>query len=386
MAAAMRWYVLGRGGVGCLWASHLAKAGNAVTLLVRSGAADAQRIAIDLEDGWSRSAAGGRWQQEVELEEPGSRPDKIHRLLVATKAQDAGTGVASLAPRLVPNATIVLLQNGLGAADDILTHEALQGIQPLVVIGSTTHGSYLRRPYDIVHAGRGSTWLGIAQATIAAAAARGSHADVEATFQSVAASLSDTGLGPIIVETPAAMEGRLWGKLAINAALNPLTALLRCRNGEIVDTQHGRDAIRTCSQEVAQVMAARGLRTMQVRPCQCLCTEVISGTEYELNCPVDVHRALCRALSTGSQGAAEGSVSELAEQLEQFVVEAAETNAKNYSSMYQDAAAGRPTEVEYINGTVVKIAEEHEVPVPCNQLLLQQVRMLEALGSFGGPG
>lgn len=260
----MRWYVMGRGGVGCLWASHLAKAGNAVTLLVRNGAADAQRISIGLEDGWGRPTAGDRWQQEVELEEPGSRPDKIHRLLVATKAQDAGTGVASLASRLVPNATIVLLQNGLGAADDILAHEALQDIQPLVFIGSTTHGAYLRRSYDVVHAGRGSTWLGIAQATMAAAEARGMHADVEATFESVAASLSDTELGSVIVETPAAMEGRLWGKLAINAALNPLTALLRCRNGEIVATQHGRDAIRACSHEVAQVMAARGLRTMQV--------------------------------------------------------------------------------------------------------------------------
>ncbi len=265
----MRWYVLGRGSVGCLWASHLAKAGNAVTLLVRSGATDVQRIVIDLEDGWAGHTVGNHWQQEVEVEEPGSRPEKIHQLLVATKAQDAGTGVASVAHRLVPNATIVLLQNGLGAADDIFAHEALQGIQPLVFMGSTTHGSYLHRPYGVVHAGRGSTWLGVAQATIAAAEARGSNTDVEATFQSVAASLSDTGLGSILVETPTAMEGRLWGKLAINAALNPLTALLRCRNGEIIATQAGRDAVRACSQEVAKVMAARGLRTMQVRSCSC---------------------------------------------------------------------------------------------------------------------
>ena len=65
-------------------------------------------------------------------------------------------------------------------------------------------------------------------------------------------------------------------------------------------------------------------------------------------------------------------------------MKAAEANAKNYSSMYQDAAAGRPTEVGYINGTVVKIAEEHGVAAPCNRLLLQQVRMLEALGGFAG--
>ena len=78
-------------------------------------------------------------------------------------------------------------------------------------------------------------------------------------------------------------------------------------------------------------------------------------------------------------------MSELANKLEQFVVEAAEKNAQNYSSMYQDVAAGRPTEVGYINGTVIKIAEEHSVAVPCNRLLLQQMKMLEALGGFGTP-
>jgi ketopantoate reductase len=109
----------------------------------------------------------------------------------------------------------------------------------------------------------------------------------------------------------------------------------------------------------------------------------ISGTECNPNRLVNVHRALRRALYTGLQGAAEGSVPDLAEKLEQFVVDAAVKNANNYSSMYQDAAAGRPTEVGYINGTVVKIAEEHGLPVPCNQLLLQQVRMLETLGGFG---
>ena len=313
----MRWYVLGRGGVGCLWASHLGKAGNAVTLLVRRRAADTQRITISLEDGWA-GAAGTRWQQQVDVEEPGSRPEQIQWLLVATKAQDAGSAVASLAPRLAPNPTIVLLQNGLGAADDILTHEALQSIRPLIFMGSTTHGSYLRQPYDVVHAGHGSTWLGIAQATIAAAEARGSHADVEAAFQSVAASLSATELGSVIVESPNAMEGRLWGKLAINAALNPLTALLRCQNGEIIATQHGRDAVRACSQELAQVMSARGLRTMQVRSCP----PVLSG-RHDGTCDQPTGQrssfTVCRPMPIGLQGAAEGSVSELAEKLEQFV-------------------------------------------------------------------
>jgi 2-dehydropantoate 2-reductase len=220
----MRWYVLGRGSVGCLWASNLARAGHAVTLLVRPGGADAPRVTINVEEAWEGSA-GCRWQQQVELEEPGTGQGTIQRLLVATKAQDAGAGVASLASRLAPSPTVVLLQNGLGAADDILAHEALQSVDPLLFVGSTTQGSYLRQPYDIVHAGNGVTWLGIAQATIGTAREQGGDrpADVEAEFRSVVESLSTSALGSVVLESPAAMEGRIWGKLAINAALNPLT-------------------------------------------------------------------------------------------------------------------------------------------------------------------
>lgn len=89
-----------------------------------------------------------------------------------------------------------------------------------------------------------------------------------------------------------------------------------------------------------------------------------------------------RCVLTHMQGDAEGDVEELGAALEAFVVDAAERNARNYSSMYQDAASGRPTEVGYINGAVIRAAEEHGVAVPCNRLLLQQMRMLEALGAF----
>ena len=54
-------------------------------------------------------------------------------------------------------------------------------------------------------------------------------------------------------------------------------------------------------------------------------------------------------------------------------------------SMFQDVADGRPTEVGYINGAVVRAAEAHGAPAPCNRLLLQQIRMLEAIGGFGKP-
>ena len=73
-----------------------------------------------------------------------------------------------------------------------------------------------------------------------------------------------------------------------------------------------------------------------------------------------------------------GDVGELGEALVGFTIDAAERNAQNFSSMYQDAVAGRATEVGYINGAVVRLAEELGVAVPHNAMLLRQMRMLES--------
>ena len=346
----MHWHVLGRGAVGCLWAAHLARSGQTVTLLVRSPAPPTA-TPIRVEDAW-RAAAGGAakegpaaWEQRVSVESVADAPAgaEIRNLLVATKAQDAGRGVGSLAARLAERPTVVLLQNGLGAADDVLADATVRAKRPLLLLGSTTQGGYVRDPYDVVHAGYGLTWLGPSKASLAAWAAEGGEdgaAQAEARFQEAAASLSSTELGALTLETAAAMEGRLWGKLAINAALNPQTALLRCRNGEIIATPEGLAAIRSVCLEVAEVMAASGLRTL-------------AGDES-------------------------GDVAELGEALVGFTIDAAERNAQNFSSMYQDATAGRATEGGDINGAVVRLAEELGVAVPHNAMLLRQMRMLES--------
>jgi 2-dehydropantoate 2-reductase len=59
------------------------------------------------------------------------------------------------------------------------------------------------------------------------------------------------------------------------------------------------------------------------------------------------------------------------------VMEVCRATATNISSMLQDIRAGRPTEIEAINGAVVRLAESLQLPVPVNEELLRQVRALE---------
>jgi Ketopantoate reductase len=55
----------------------------------------------------------------------------------------------------------------------------------------------------------------------------------------------------------------------------------------------------------------------------------------------------------------------------------ARLTASNRSSMLQDVRSGRPTEIDWINGEVVRRGARHGVPTPVNEALLQLVEVLE---------
>ena len=103
----------------------------------------------------------------------------------------------------------------------------------------------------------------------------------------------------VVRVSEAEMTERLWKKLAVSCVLNPLTALHSCRNGEALP---GRE-----------------------ETCRAVCAEIASLDD----CP-------CTALD-----------------LEEAIYQCVAENAANYSSMYQDVAAGRRTEVDALSGWVV---------------------------------
>jgi 2-dehydropantoate 2-reductase len=124
---------------------------------------------------------------------------------------------------------------------------------------------------------------------------------------------------------PARIDSLLWGKLAVNCGINALTAILRVRNGELLRRPEAEHLMRRAAQECAAVAAARGIA---------------------LPFP-DAAGQAC---------------------------EVARLTAVNRSSMLQDVRRGAPTEVEAINGAVVRWGEALGVPAPVNEMLLRLVR------------
>jgi 2-dehydropantoate 2-reductase len=60
------------------------------------------------------------------------------------------------------------------------------------------------------------------------------------------------------------------------------------------------------------------------------------------------------------------------------VLETARKTADNRCSMLQDLEAGRPTEIDYLNGAIVRVAESHGIASPANRALSALVRQISA--------
>jgi 2-dehydropantoate 2-reductase len=294
----LHWHILGAGAMGCLFASKLQQQGIAVTLLLREHC-EAGSAEVLVEAG----------QSLTRLTVPvSSAADSGHisRLLVTTKAQDVCTAVASLGSRLDRASDVLLLVNGLGFADELAATQPA----PCYYFGTTTEGAYRIAPRHVRHAGRGETRVG-----------RPGLATPPAWFSRWSEAISPGVWDPHI-------DHALWLKLAINCAVNPLTALHRCRNGELATARFETELDALCH-EIALVSAAAGY-----------------------------------AAATAD--------------LRQRVDRVVRATAENRSSMLQDVLAGRSTEIHYLTGYLLRRAAELGVAAPCNERLYRSIIALES--------
>ena len=187
------------------------------------------------------------------------------------------------------------------------------GWEPLAA-GVTYLGVIRRDEGVVVPAGQGPTFLGAPQ---------GSRV-TRPTLEEVAQRFGRAGLE---CGVRADIEALLCEKLQVNVAINPLTAILRVPNGMLLDLPEAWQVSLAAAREAAAVAQAAG---------------------FTLPEPLeDRLRRVCTA------------------------------TAANRSSMLQDILAGRPTEIEALNGQVAARGAALSVPTPTNDLLTKLVRSLE---------
>ncbi len=295
----MHWHILGAGAIGTLWADLLMQAGHDVSLILRQ--ADARlNDGINVID--TATATQHHFQPHIEV--LGDEQSPITHLLVTTKAQHTESALRALLPRVQASTQVVLLQNGMGQQQQAA--DLLPG-QPLWA-ATTTAGAWRESPTRLHRVSLGQTLIGPWYPKLPM---------LPDGWESL----------PIQLQGCAQIEPILWRKLAINCAINPLTALHQCRNGELLTDPERRALLRQVCLEVEAVAQARGIELF--------------------DCP-----------------------------LRQQAEAVAESTAGNLSSMLQDVRHGRVTEIEQITGFLCRQASALGIDVPLNSDLLQQVRNL----------
>jgi len=300
--------VVGTGAMACWFAARLVPQIE-VTMAGRwpEGLEALRRDGVVLEEN------GAQTSHRVAVADYSSGLPAFRFALVLVKAFQSVSAAAALRRWLAPDGVAVTLQNGLGNLESLV--EALGEDQ--AALGVTTAGATLVQPGHVRAGGDGPT-------RIARHLRTPPLVDL-LNMAGVQAELSDDALG------------MAWGKVVLNCAVNPITALLRIPNGGLLrpEAKPAWGVACEAAAEAARVARAAGIRL-----------------------PYDEPRA----------------------ELERVV----NRTAGNRSSMLQDVEGRRPTEVEAITGAVVARAEEHGVPVPVNRILLALVRGLTHSDGRGG--
>lgn len=304
-----RWHLLGAGSLGCLFAAYMQRAGIAVEFIVRD--CDTAQM-LQADGGITLTRGDSQTKIDISACAPADVSKPIERLLVCTKAHQTLEAITPIKSKLAANAAIVLMQNGMGVRE-LLERELLEFELPDITIlhGLSTEGAFRTARFHVTHAGHGETVIGAinpAQQKIA-----------EHIVQSLQCER------PIILAVD--IERRLWLKLAVNSVINPLTALHRCRNGELLKREDIDNIVTQLCDELASIASAEhiDLTASQMRD--------------------EIYRVM-------------------------------HLTAHNKSSMLQDVEAMRRTEIDFINGFIVERAQTHRLPCPQHKHLLHAIRAL----------
>ncbi len=183
-----------------------------------------------------------------------------------------------------------------------------------VIGGITSHGVTYLGPGHVKHAGKGETIIGKA------------NGKVLGPVREVANILNKAGLETKISKD---INGLIWSKLIINVGINALGAITRLHNGKLIEYDGTREIMRAAVQEAVKVAKRKRIKLAY--------DDAIQKVE-------GVAKATCG----------------------------------NICSMLQDVLKKRRTEIDFINGAIVRQGKALNIPTPTNEVLTNLVKTIES--------
>jgi len=291
--------------MGCLFSYFLSKAGEEVWLLDKHQ----ERVNKLSKDGIIIEGISGNHFVHVNQTTDPKDVGKADLIIMCVKAYDTENATKDVLSIIGKDTCLLTLQNGSGNV------EAISGIagEDKVLGGTTSQGATVLGPGHIRHAGTGETTIGELD---------GSLSERVNTISGI--------FNSACIETKVTddVEGLIWSKLIINVGINALTAVLRLKNGELVQYERAREILKVAVEEGVSVAKARGI-------------------ELAYDDPVKKVEDVCRATAT------------------------------NISSMLQDVLKAKKTEIDFINGAIVEEGKRVGISVPANNILTGLLKSIE---------
>jgi 2-dehydropantoate 2-reductase len=295
--------ILGTGALATLFAARLAAAGMAVTML-----GTWPEGLVCLRQKGAQVEGEGRVYQVHATDNP-AECKGILFALVLVKAWQTERAARQLSECLHREGVALTLQNGLWNDTTLIKELGPRR----VARGVTTLGATLLGPGVVCLGGNGPVSI-----------------ESQPCLSPLEIMIRQAGFVVDVVDN---LQPLIWGKLVVNSAINPLTALLQVNNGELLERPSARMLLGKLANETAAVARELGVVLPFLSP-------------------------------------------ELA------VEEVALQTGENRSSMLQDILRGGPTEIDAINGAIIRLAEERFIQTPANWTVWSLVKAISVRGKI----
>jgi 2-dehydropantoate 2-reductase len=306
----MRIVIVGGGAIGRLFGSFLIRGGNEITLIdidhTTLGALQEKGIGLLENDGEHPDNAESFPVHALSSAESINDADLV---LLLVKSQATKAAVQDVAHLITDTCPLLCIQTGLGnleAAREIVAEKQ-------ILLGITYMSGTALSDARVRKGSIATTFIGELD---------GSFSE---RLQNINQLLNRCGLETQMVKR---IIARLWSKVIIYAAINPVSAILQVPNGSLVSRTESITLMKRLLDEGLAVAKAQGV-------------ELIHPDLYEV------------------------------------LFDSCEKSASNLSSMLQDILNEVATEIDAQNGAICRYAEEHGIGVPTHRTMVELIKLLE---------
>jgi len=314
--------IMGAGSIGSVVGGFLAKAGHDVTLVGRQPHMAAIHSGGLHIDGIWGEHHVTGLRTATTCEQ--LRGQTLDTIILSVKSYDTEQAIAEAAPLLAPDGLVISFQNGLGNVETIAGC-----VGPERTLGGMViFGARVEKP------GHVTVTVYANEVHIGSPTGNVDRGRVE----EVAALINASGVPTLATDE---IEKHIWGKMLYNCALNPLSAILNVSYGELAAESDTRNIMNNVVEEIFAVANARGTSLFWSQP------EEFLKVFYDVLIP---------------------------------------PTSAHYASMLEDLKRGGKTEIEALNGAIVKYGSEANVECPVNDVLSNIIRVMERAYGKGPNG